>query len=589
MRSCVVSLVVSLVMFLLFDEAKASEIISQFDVVAQAKKDASIEVTESIRYDFGNHYRHGIFRSIPVSYSRYGGTYTIDFRLIDVSDENGVKQTVKVARSGRDVNIRVGNPSVTVTGSHVYKIHYLLRRAVNFFEEAPEFYFNVTGSEWPVPIVRATLRLFPPDGTSVSQVRFKAFHGRYGSHESADAQLEPPSVLYSCENIQPGEDFTIVAGFPKGSMTQPTAWQELRYWLFDWWPAVGLPLISSGAVWLLWWNYGRDAARLGSIPVEWNPPTKMTPAEVGTLIDESCDTQDIIATLIDLAVRGHLKIKEIQKANFFGLGDPAYEFTKTDPPPDDPPLRDYEKRFLNAVFDYGCKAGDTKYLSDLKYQFYIEIPQLRSEIYNALTNEDYFMANPDTVRKQYQAIGLLCGFIGVLLIIFSGAGLSMMPLGLGLVISAVIIASLAFIMPARSSKGITALRQCLGFKRFVDKAEQRRIEVLVKEDPTIFGRLLPYAMVLGFADKWADKFKELIIKPPDWYQPYGYGHGDYVFTADALVHDIGYSMRSMESVMLSTPPTTTTGSGGSSAWSGGSGFDSGFSGGGFSGGGGGSW
>jgi uncharacterized membrane protein len=136
-------------------------------------------------------------------------------------------------------------------------------------------------------------------------------------------------------------------------------------------------------------------------------------------------------------------------------------------------------------------------------------------------------------------------------------------------------------MPAKTALGSRKLRECVGFQRFVKLAEKDRLEKLITDDPTIFGRLLPYAMVLGVADEWANKFSDLMKEPPDWYSPYGGWHGG--FYSGMFVNHLGNSMSSMSSTFVSKPQ--------SQAGSGGSGFSSGggFSGGGFGGGGGGSW
>ena len=47
-----------------------------------------------------------------------------------------------------------------------------------------------------------------------------------------------------------------------------------------------------------------DEARLRPIAARFDPPEGLTPAEVGTLLDNSADMRDITATLVDLAVRG---------------------------------------------------------------------------------------------------------------------------------------------------------------------------------------------------------------------------------------------------------------------------------------------
>lgn len=582
--------VVSLTFLFCANDALA-EVIHNFDVSIKANKDSSVDVLESIQYDFGNQYKHGIFRVIPVQYSRSGGNYTVDFRLVDVTGSDGNKLKASVSRQGRDINIRIGDPNITVTGIKQYNIHYVMRRAINYFDKAPELYWNVTGHDWPVVIEHATARVFPPLGVRPTEVRHKTFAGAYQTNNApSSSKVHGNGIEYSAGPLKPGQDFTIVAGFPKDSMVEPPPYQELVWMLVDWWPAVGLPFLTLFGLGAMWWHFGRDAVNPGAIPVEWDPPTGMRPAEVGTLVDERCDMQDIVATLIDLAARGHLKIKQLKRKDFFGFDDPAYEFTKTASAEPDHKLTNYEERFLSGIFGPEPRVGDNVQLSELRYRFYTRLPRIRENIYARMETDGYFIQNPETVRQSYHAIALLIAFLSLFVILGGVAGNGFLPVGLGMFFSSCVVGVLAFVMPARTERGCTALRQCLGFARFIEKAEKRRIEVLAKEDPTVFGRLLPYAMVLGCADRWATQFQDLLREPPDWYQPYGYNSADYVFTPSIFVNDLGHGMRSMESTMTSTPVTTTdSGVGTSSAWSGGSGFGGGFSGGGFGGGGGGSW
>jgi len=582
--------VVSLAFLFTATDAMA-EVIRNFDVSIKANNDSSVDVIESIQYDFENQYKHGIFRVIPVQYSRSGGNYTVDFRLVDVTDGDDHKLKTSISRQGRDINIRIGDPSVTVTGRKQYNIHYVVRRAINFFDKAPEFYWNVTGHEWPVVIEHATARVFPPINVRPSEVKHKSYAGGYQTNNVPSAsKLHGNGIEYTAGPLKPGQDFTIVAGFPKDSMVEPPPFQELVWILVDWWPALGMPLLTLFGLGAMWWHYGRDAVNPGAIPVEWDPPTGMRPAEVGTLVDERCDMQDIVATLIDLAARGHLKIKQLKRKDFWGFDDPAYEFTKTASSEPEHKLTNYEEKFLDGIFGPEPPVGVNVQLSDLRYRFYTRIPRIRENIYSRMETDGYFMQNPETVRQSYHAIGLLIAFLSFFVIIGGICGNGFLPIGLGMIFSAAVIGVMAFVMPARTERGCIALRQCLGFARFIEKAEKRRIEVLAKEDPTIFGRLLPYAMVLGCADRWASQFQDLMEEPPEWFQPYGYNSVDYIFSPQLFVNDLGYGMRSMESTMLAAPVATSdSGVGTSSAWGGDSGFGGGFSGGGFGGGGGGSW
>ncbi|GAI24579.1 unnamed protein product [marine sediment metagenome] len=124
------------------------------------------------------------------------------------------------------------------------------------------------------------------------------------------------------------------------------------------------------------------------------------------------------------------------------------------------------------------------------------------------------------------------------------------------------------------------LYELLGLKEFINRAEKDRLERLSKEDPTVFDRVLPYAMVMGVADEWAEAFKDLYREPPGWYECSAWPVTGF-YTA-LLVADLGEGLRTMGATFSSSPSRT-------SAASGGSGFSGGFSGGGFGGGGGGSW
>src|SRR5438876_5156746 len=79
---------------------------------------------------------------------------------------------------------------------------------------------------------------------------------------------------------------------------------------------LGIFIIGVGTVYSLWYREGRDfwfagnlfgtkdekgtIKPLGShetISVEFTPPEKLRPAEIGVLMDERADTRDVVATL----------------------------------------------------------------------------------------------------------------------------------------------------------------------------------------------------------------------------------------------------------------------------------------------------
>ncbi|NIU87569.1 MAG: DUF2207 domain-containing protein, partial [Nitrosopumilaceae archaeon] len=65
-----------------------------------------------------------------------------------------------------------------------------------------------------------------------------------------------------------------------------------------------------------WRNKGKDPEARGVIAVKYEPPENLAPAEAGTLIDERANMMDVTSTVIDLAVRGYLRIEELSTTKF---------------------------------------------------------------------------------------------------------------------------------------------------------------------------------------------------------------------------------------------------------------------------------
>jgi uncharacterized membrane protein len=500
-----------------------------------------------------------------------------------VTDEKGKARPHVTSRDWGNFEVKIGDPEVYITGVHTYRIRYLVRRAINFFNNAPEVYWNVTGSDWPFAMQRVTARFYPPPGVRVDSVKTTSFTGPPGSTTPGQIQRQADSILFFTGNLSPGDNLTIVAGLPAGSVAPPTALQNALWFLADWWPLILLPLLTFGFVMMLYLAAGRDVDRGLATSVEWNPPKNLTPAEVGTLVDERCDMTDIVSTLVDLAARGYLVIEELQGTKMLFFSSKDYRFTRRPVDHDiaGEPLLPHERKFLEGLFgSVDSNSGNPSVtLSSLKNRFYTHLPEIRSAIYESLTKKHMFVSNPETTRTSYTTIGIGMIVLGFIAGIF-GMDWGMIPYGAGFALSGFIVLLSARAMPAKTATGSRALRECRGFQRFVQMAEKDRIRVLAQDDPTIFGRLLPYAMVLGVADQWADSFRDLLTQPPDWYVGPGYGYG-HPFSSHAFVNDLGSGMNSMGNTFSSAPS--------SSGGSGGSGFSGGSSGGGFGGGGGGSW
>jgi uncharacterized membrane protein len=313
----------------------------------------------------------------------------------------------------------------------------------------------------------------------------------------------------------------------------------------------------------LWRKIGRDPSGRVAIPVRYEPPEDMTPAEMETVLDESVDMSDITATLLDLAVRGYLQIEEQESKKFIFLSETDYVLHRS--AKSDEGLKLHERRILLGIFG----GRSSVELSSLKDEFYSRLPGIRVDLYQEVSRDGrWFPARPDQVRTRYMALALVMTFAFAIPAFVLGSA----PLAISVVASGVIAALWSRHMPRKTRRGRRAHQHILGFKEFVERVEGDRLERLGLRDISSFEKLLPYAFVLGVADAWAEAFADLYTEPPQWYA----SHHDGPFRPRHFVSRVGRTLDTAGSVMRSTP----------NRGSGSSGFSSG---GGFGGGGGGSW
>jgi uncharacterized protein (TIGR04222 family) len=316
--------------------------------------------------------------------------------------------------------------------------------------------------------------------------------------------------------------------------------------------------------------------RRPEVAVQFAPPEGMRVGQLGTLIDEEANVVDVTATIVDLAVRGYLKIVEIPKEGIFGKKDWNLEVVLPAPPSQD--LLPYEMSLMQAIF----KGRNDVKLSELKNTFASDLKATQNRLYDDVTARGWFRGNPQTVRRQWGYAGLAAIVAGVALTWFgfSRQSPNLVIPGLALVLGGLVARWMAKRMPARTAKGSAALTQVNGFRKYLETAEAGQIKF--EEGQDIFSRYLPYAIVFGVAERWAKVFQQLAasganVPTPNWYVGY-WGANAFNFGG------FGSAMETFSTQVSGALVSTPSGSG-SSGFGGGGGF----SGGGGGGGGGGSW
>jgi uncharacterized membrane protein len=544
--------------YLLFGVKRVwAEEIRNFKVDIVINKNGTIDVKETIVYDFGHLYRHGIYREIPfIKTNKEGKKFKLDFSQFSVVDENQKPYRFQKILADEKIRLKIGDPQKTISGVHTYIISYKVAGALTYFSDHDELYWNATGNDWLVSIKEAVVEVELPEKIDESQLKASCYTGRYGTITSL-CQIffnhfdndRIKMVIKTTSSLGYKEGLTFVLGFPKNifSVLEPKEYTPFLKTIFG--KILSFLLKLLFLFWYLflpfyiiykWWKTGRDPKGTVGVITAWFDPPKtpdgkrfLTPAEVGTLGDETVDLKDISATIVDLARRGYLKIEERKKGEFW--------LVKTEKP--ETGILPFEKILLDEFFS-------NKNEIDLsKKDLYSEVEKVKEAIYVEVTNAHLFPENPEKVRTVYYILMILGIFSGNIFLFFSS-----LVFGLK--------------MPKKTIEGVNAKNIAFSLRNFL-KSQERQLKFQADKQ-LLFERLLPYAIVFGVEKIWAKRFENLGITQPSWYQSYSGGRS---FNSVYFVNSLNSSISSFQS---SATPTRSS-----------SGFSSGFSGGGFSGGGGG--
>jgi uncharacterized membrane protein YgcG len=550
-----------------------------FDVLLAVEPNGTLQVTERIVADFSREAHHGIIREIPYTYRRAGTSFKLRIDIESITDGAGRRHRYETSRSAGNLRVRIGNPHQLVGGSVTYLVRYRVKRALLSFDTHDELYWNTTGTRWAVPIRRASCEVILPEEASADPdaIRTAAYIGPYGSRAEGPAASTTPLGRLRFDapaGLAPWSGLTVVVGFPKGHVAAPGAARRAGWFLADN-VILLLPVIVFAGLWLLWRFAGRDLGTPESIGVQYGPPEGLTPVEVGTIVDERLDRYDVTASIIDLAIRGYLRIEAPVSGADVEAAD--IRLVRREKPDDD--LKRFERQILKGLFG----SDDEVTLDELEAKFYKTFARVRTQVHDQLRRSRYFVGN----LARRQALWITLGVLGTILTVM--VMFTVFALGVFAPVSTIIAGVLtaaqfpifARIMPRKTVKGRRALEYIKGLEEYLSRAELPTLELAERRGH--FEELLPYAVALNLSMVWARKFADIYDQPPEWLGTDAHAG----LTAAAITRQLDFSSAVMTRSLSVTPRSQFSSSGfggGSSGFSGG-----GFSGGGGGGGGGGAW
>ena len=507
------------------------EAIVDFSSDISVNGDNSVDVIETIVYSTGPLQRHGIYRDI-YPYSSQNRKMTIE--NVIVTDGNNQPIQYQVSNEGKNFRIKIGDPNQTFNGEKIYLIKYRATRAVAQLKDFDEIYWNVTGNEWNIPILKTEAHVLLPSG--LTAIQSSCYYGQKGSTSQCQSSeiKNNSSVFNAPSGLNPYEGLTVAVGFPKGVVIPYSSadsvsnfFEVYKIWFFS---AI-LPLLTLILSLLYWHKKGRDPKGTGVIVPQYDVPYDLTPMEVGAIVNEKINSNDISAEIIYLATKGYIKIKQTE-TRFLGLIKRTdYELTKTKDFSDLPNFYDREllkdiffKPYLDSFTNPDQNQMQTVKLSDLKKTFYVYVRSILKLASDSLLDKGYYKnlgSMESTIGMNFSSIALamrLSIAIGIL-VSFTVFQDDILPFCISIFISFVIYLIVSKFTPAKTEKGVAILEHILGLKDYLQIAEKDRLlfHNAPEKKPEIFEKLLPYAMVLGVAKIWAKEFEDIYTTPPSWY------------------------------------------------------------------------
>ena len=543
----------------------ADERITSFHSDIRVFEDGMIEVTETIQVTAeGKQIRRGIYRDFPVEYKdKLGNVLKITVEPLALQ-RNGEREDYKVVQNNRDIRVYFGSSDRLLPhGVHTYVYRYRANRMLGFFEEHDELYWNVTGNRWAFPIDKASATVTLEFAAPRSSVFVEAYTGLLGSNAQQYSRFrdEAGRLHFSADGqLPPSHGLTIVVGWPKGLVEEPTALQRLIWLLYD---NRNLLIAVLGLVLLLayyipvWKKHGKDPDG-GVIVTRYSPPTGFSPASLRYIRQMYYDDKVMTAAVVNLAVKGYLEIKK--------RGD-THSIRKLESATLRPAMAPGERELYDALF-----AGDET----------VTLKQTNHKLLGKARSKHHDSLKADYKSNYFRTNGLLN--IPAIIIVLSSSGLALAagreptPVLFAVIgLNFLIMTFFALIMKRPTLRGRKVLDEMLGFKDFLEIAEKEELNLRnpPEKTPELFESFLPFALALGVDQQWSERFAALLasIRTPDGksYSPSWYNGSWNSSNLSKTTQGFTRGMSSAVASSTAAPGSSSGGGGGGSSGGGGGG------------------
>jgi uncharacterized membrane protein len=574
---------------------------------AQLQADGSMDVVESRTFKFSGSFRF-VFRTLApqgrITFQDFKVSESGRFYELSDSEQPG---TYRV--TGQSGQIEVRWFFVANNESRTFDFHYRVLDAVTRYEDAAVLYYQFISGDWDRVSQNVHLSVKPPEKLLQSQLN-EWLHGplwaesRIETDGSITAWCEhlPGRTFFEIRALYPPEKFPDAPGLA-GSvrsriMEEEARWAEESNRMREEavrkqaetaqkmesrkqkqkqgkWVVIALSLLGAGFAWKNFRKYGQRPSLPPSAKYASDVPQNIPPALVGYLLSSrEIYGGALVSTMMDLARRGYIRLREEQKEKkkLFGgmrtVTDYSWDLNSEYMRQHLSKLEVYEHDLLKFIFEDLAEGRDSINLKEIKKQqtkFTKFFRVWKKEVKKLGDERKWF--DRESNRGMYYSLG-----IGIALLFLTGAAAYFV--GLWAVVpgvAALDVFILSFLIPHRTREGEMLARHWKALKRYMLKYHYRSMDksvLLSKIDD-----YLVYGVVLGLGQKI---FKELAAYIPvedyqryvPWYFYHGTGTG--AFAPDAFATAFSTMVATTTSSM-----STATGTGGGASAGGGGGASSG--------------
>ncbi len=519
-------------------------VVERRDADMTIQTDGSVDVVETWVVNFqGGPFRYA-FRTIPSN--------RISSLAFQGVSENGKEYARATSEMPNTFTVEVGSDERTLTwyfepttdATRTFQLRYTLHDATRIYDDGDQFWWKFIETERGYPIQAARVVVHLPSEFATDEIAVTTYVN--GMESNGATVVDGRTVEFDGGPFPEGTEWEIRVGFPHGVVTQSkqpwqvtddrivaeqerTARLTQQFNFYVLWGTLLILIVGALGLLLLWFVSGRDVAV--ALPAEFlnAPPdyptgsgTVLTPALAGTLIDEEANVRDVLATLIDWAQRGVIKIRALPQGAKTADPSDDYVFERLN---DAPPLSEpYERELMQRLFQ-----GETsRNMRHIREKFTGALDSMFDSLYDKLKRDGYFTTRPDRVRGQYRRIAwlllvLICpaAFLFQILIqemISVDASFSLPALAPWCVLSILLIALLwlSRFLPRKTRQGAESAARWNAFRRYLENIDKYTNVASAKEQ---FDKYLPYAVAFGLDKTWVEKFAAVDTPAPTWYIP----------------------------------------------------------------------